>query len=617
MAEALLDIERLVRVPGVLDGSAGFDLAPDGRTVAVSWNISGQWELYLLNLDGPGEPRRITSPEVRDAKVAPRWSPDSRLLAYAQDHDGDERYDIYAYDRETGQHRNVTPDTPEYISPSFSWSPDGARLAVSATREERFGIWTLPLDPWPRGHLNTGGAGGAWTRISNHPHSDDEPRWSPRGDWIAFTANTEGQHQALFLARPDGSEVRELHTPRAAPLFAQSPAWSPDGARLAFAGGPRDVVDIGVYEVATGALIWVEAGEHECATPVWSPDGARLAYSVNVDGDLRLVVADLASGTKRDLSVGPGLHEGMDWTADGRGVLCVFNGPGHPPDLWLAELGGAVPRQLTRSMPEDLVGYAFVAPTHVRYLSLDGRTQVPALLYRPHAARDGGRPAVIHIHGGPSWQRMNSWYPEIQWLLARGCTVLCPNYRGSTGYGRAFMEANRFVMGDADLQDVAGAVDFLVQNELADAVRIGVTGWSYGGYMTMMCLTKHPDQFAAGSAGIPFLNWILAADEERDDLRHWDRENMGDPVKDAERLRAASPIHFMNRITAPVQFIGGAHDPRCPISQVYEAQEVMERLGKPFETVIYPDEGHGFLKIENHVDAERRWAEFLGRHLGL
>ncbi len=606
MTKVSLDIERLVRVPGVLDGGSGFDLAPDGRTIAMAWNITGQWELYLLSLDAMGEPRRITSPEVRDAKVAPHWSPDGRRLAYAQDHDGDERYDVYVYEPETGQHRNATPDTAEYISPSFSWSPDGTQLTISATREERFGIWTVPL------------AGGAWTRISDHAHSDDDPRWSPRGDWIAFTANTEGQHMALFLARPDGSGVREVRAPSGAPLFAQSPAWSPDGTRIAFAGGPRDVVDIGVYDVASGALAWVEAGEHECATPAWSPDGARLAYNVNVNGDLRLVIAELASGTKHDLSIGPGLHEGMRWTADGSGVLCVFNGPGHTPDLWLIDLDGANPRQLTRSMPADLAGYPFVAPTHVYYLSLDGRTQVPALLYRPDvAARDGARPAVIHIHGGPSWQRMNSWYPEIQWLLSRGCVVLCPNYRGSTGYGRAFMEANRFVMGDADLQDVAGAVDFLLRNVLADAGRVGVTGWSYGGYMTMMCLTMHPDKFAAGSAGIPFMNWILAADEERDDLRHWDRENMGDPVKDAERLRAASPIHFMDRITAPVQFIGGAHDPRCPISQVHEAQDVMQRLGKPFETVIYPDEGHGFLKIENQVDAERRWAEFLGRHLGL
>ena len=606
MSDVSLDIERLARVPGVLDGSGGFELAPDGRTVAVSWNISGQWELYLLDLADPGEPRMITAPAVRDAKVAPRWSPDGRLLAYAQDHDGDERYDIYVYDLQTGQHRNLTPETPEYISPSFSWSPDGARLAVSATREDRFGIWTLPL------------AGGAWARISGHPHSDDDPRWSPRGDWIAFTANTEGQHMALFLARPDGSEVREVRAPGGAPLFAQSAEWSPDGARIAFAGGPRDVVDIGVYELASGALAWVEAGQHECAAPTWSPDSGWLAYSVNLDGDLRLIVADLARGARRDLSIAPGLHEGMCWTADGRGVLCVFNGPGHTADLWLVSLDGAAPRQLTRSMPEELAGYPFVAPSHVYYPSLDGRTQVPALLYRPRAAaRDGGRPAVIHIHGGPAWQRMDSWYPEIQWLLARGCAVLCPNYRGSTGYGRAFMEANRFVMGQADLQDVAGAVDFLVRNELADAGRIGVTGWSYGGYLTMMCLTMHPDKFAAGSAGIPFLNWILAAGEERDDLRHWDRENMGDPVGDAERLRAASPIHFMDRIAAPVQFIGGAHDPRCPISQVHEAQAVMEQLDKPFETVIYPDEGHGFLKIENQVDAERRWAEFLGRHLGL
>jgi dipeptidyl aminopeptidase/acylaminoacyl peptidase len=609
MPDELLDIERLVRVPAVLDSSAGYAVAPDGRTVAVAWNQSGQWELYLLAFDGQEAPRQITPATVPDSKIAPSWSPDGRRLAYIQDHDGDERYDIYIYDLESGQHCNVTPDTPEYLAPGFDWSPDGARLVVSATREGRFGIWTLPV------------AGGEWTRISNHSHSDDEPRWSPRGDLIAFVANTAGQHYSLFLARPDGGEVREARLPGGAQLFAQSPAWSPDGTRLAFVGGPRDTVDIGIYHVATGAIDWVEQGQHECAAPSWSPDGARLAYGVNDGGDLRLLVADLASGARHDLSLGAGVHEAPCWTAHGRGVLFAYSGPGHPPDLWLAELEGAQPsyRQLTRSLPDELADRAFVAPIHIGYPSLADRQIVPALLYVPRNSPRGRKhPLVVQIHGGPAWQRMNTWYPEIQWLLAHGCVVLCPNYRGSTGYGRAYMEANRFVMGDADLKDVVGGIDWVAEHMAGvDTSRVAVTGWSYGGYLTMMCLTKYPERFVAGSAGWPFLNWVLAADEERDDLRHWDRENMGDPLKDAERLHAASPIHFMDRISAAVQFIGGATDPRCPISQVHEAQAVMERLGKPFELVIYPDEGHGFLKIENHVDAERRWAAFLAKSLGI
>ncbi|HEX5692044.1 MAG TPA: hypothetical protein VFX76_18645, partial [Roseiflexaceae bacterium] len=198
MSDLSLGIEQLVRVPSVLDGSLGYDVAPDGRTVAFSWDVSGQWELYIHALDDDAAPRRITPAHVADAKIAPRWSPDGRRLAYAQDHDGDERYDIYIYDLESGAIRNATPDTPEYLSPAFSWSPDGTQLAISATREDRFGIWAVPVD------------GGEWTRVSAHTHSDDDPQWSPRGDWIAFSANTAGQHYAIFLARLDGGELREL-----------------------------------------------------------------------------------------------------------------------------------------------------------------------------------------------------------------------------------------------------------------------------------------------------------------------------------------------------------------------------------------------------------------------
>lgn len=599
-----LDIEQLVRVPAVVD----FAVSPDGRTVAIVSNRTEQFEIGLLRLDSDEPPHQITDGAVRQSKVTPVWSRDGARLAFAQDYEGDERYDIFVYDLASGASRTLTPDTPEYLFARAAWSPDGARIAVTATRGDRFGVWTLPVE------------GGEWSRVSNHAHSDDEPHWSPRGDWIAFVANTEGQHYALFLARPDGSEQREVRMPDGGPLFVQSPEWSPDGARIAFVGGPRDVVDVGVYDVDSGALRWIEQGEHECATPAWSPDGRQLVYTLNVDGSTRPIVADLASGGRRDLTNRPGLYERPQFADGGRRVLYIYSGPGNPPDLWECDLRGPAPahRQLTSSLPGDLADYPFVAPTHVRYLSADGETSVPALFYAPRVAvSGGGRPAVIQIHGGPSWQRMNTWYPEIQWLLSRGCAVLCPNYRGSTGYGRAFMEANRFRMGEVDLQDVAGGVDWLLAGGHAEAGRVAVTGWSFGGYLTMMCLTHYPDRFAAGAAGVPFLNWILAAEEERDDLRHWDRENMGDPATNAERLRNASPIHFMDRIQAPVQFIGGANDPRCPISQVHEAQAVMEKLDKPFEAVIYSDEGHGFLKLENEVDAERRWAEFLALHLEL
>ena len=194
--------------------------------------------------------------------------------------------------------------------------------------------------------------------------------------------------------------------------------------------------------------------------------------------------------------------------------------------------------------------------------------------------------------------------------------VIAPNYRGSMGYGREFREANRFVMGKLDLDDVVKSVDFIVGTGLADAKRIAVTGGSFGGYLTMCALTKHPDVWAAGSALVPFLNWFTEMANERDDLQYWDKQNMGDPEKDKERLREASPIFSIERIKAPVQMIAGAHDPRCPVSETLQARDELQRLGKRADVVIYEDEGHGFLKLDNRLDAYKKNLQFLTIYLG-
>jgi dipeptidyl aminopeptidase/acylaminoacyl peptidase len=207
------------------------------------------------------------------------------------------------------------------------------------------------------------------------------------------------------------------------------------------------------------------------------------------------------------------------------------------------------------------------------------------------------------------------WYPIMTHMASRGWIVLAPNYRGSTGYGRAWQLANRFEIGRGDTMDVAAGADFLASNAIADPKRIALTGRSHGGYLTMSCLTEYPGKWAGGSAIVPFLNWFTSHAASRLDLQHWDRETMGDPVEYEELWRERSPFFHLDRVEAPVQMIGGANDPRCPASETKAAYEALLELGKDVDCVIYPDEGHTFLKIENVVDHELRRVDFLQRVL--
>lgn len=196
-------------------------------------------------------------------------------------------------------------------------------------------------------------------------------------------------------------------------------------------------------------------------------------------------------------------------------------------------------------------------------------------------------------------------------MLSRGWTVLAPNYRGSTGYGREWQLANRFDLGGGDTRDVVAGADYLVREGLADARRVAVTGRSHGGYLTMTALTGYPDRWAVGSAVVPFLNWFTSHENVREDVRHWDVENMGDPVTHHDLWVERSPFFFLDRIQAPVQLICGAHDVRCPAVESLQARDTLRALGKEVSLALYPDEGHSFLRRENVIDAEERRAAFL------
>jgi dipeptidyl aminopeptidase/acylaminoacyl peptidase len=305
------------------------------------------------------------------------------------------------------------------------------------------------------------------------------------------------------------------------------------------------------------------------------------------------------------------VHHRPRWTPDGEGLLFLYESPLQPADLWHLSLAEGTCQQLTHSLPASIEPAAFVEPELVTYPSLDG-TPVPALLYRPRLTAGSERaPAVVYVHGGPNWLAQVAWDPVVQHMVGRGWAVLAPNYRGSTGYGRDWQLANRFDLGGADTGDVVAGADYLVGQGLAQPARIAVTGRSYGGYLTMTCLTQYPDRWAGGSAVVPFLNWFTSHANSRPDLQHWDLENFGHPERDRALYYERSPFFFLDRVVAPVQLICGAHDPRCPASESVQAHEALAARGKACDLALYEDEGHSFYKTENVIDAERRRMAFL------
>jgi dipeptidyl aminopeptidase/acylaminoacyl peptidase len=257
-----------------------------------------------------------------------------------------------------------------------------------------------------------------------------------------------------------------------------------------------------------------------------------------------------------------------------------------------------------------------VEPYLVHYPSRDGKWTISAFLYVPfNMARNSQNAAIVYVHGGPQAQSMNTFNRFIQHAASEGYMVLAPNYRGSTGYGKEFEKANLFDMGGGDLDDVLAGAEWIKQTGHLDPKKIVVMGGSYGGYLSMMAVTKAPDLWAAGVPIVPFVNWFTEIENEDPVLREIDLATMGDPGKNKARYEERSPINFIDRIKAPLYLLAGGNDPRCPKSEAQQVIDAIKKRGGVVEYKVYENEGHGFARVENQIDAYKRVSDFLKAHV--
>ncbi|MHB8736364.1 MAG: S9 family peptidase [Terriglobales bacterium] len=589
----------------------GTTWSPDGEQVAFISNISGRQNLWVVPAAG-GWPVQLTVSEQRQS--SPRWSPDGRWIAYISDYDGNEQWDLFVVSPRDGEVRNLTR-TPEIAEEDPAWSPDGRHLAYIAKPRlgSTFEIETVEVDS---GQIR------AVTRGTAKDLGNFHPLWSPDGRRLAYTqAHATGKDSNVY-AVDLATGVHRALTPHEGEFNFSAAAWSPDGCHLLMASNiVNGHENVGLLDVGSRAITWLTREAWDVSPGSFSPSGDALTWQVNRDGNSEVMLFQRLSGSAAVLPLPDGVNDfgggGQAFSRDGRELLCYHNGPTTPQDVWVYSLETDAARQITHSLTCGVQPADMVEPFLVHYPSTDGQWRISAFVYLPHnLERDGTHPAVVHIHGGPQAQTVNSFQRIVQVLVNRGYVVIAPNYRGSTGYGKAFQDANRFDMGGGDLADVIAAADWLAGSGYVDAHRMAVMGGSYGGYLTMMALTKAPRRWAAGVAIVPFVNWFTELEHEDPLLREYDLATMGDPVVNAALYRDRSPIFFVDQVEAPVLLLAGAQDPRCPPDEARQVATAIQQRGGIAELKIFENEGHGFARIENQIAAYQQVAEFLERHLG-
>jgi dipeptidyl aminopeptidase/acylaminoacyl peptidase len=588
----------------------GTTWSPDAKVIAFESNISGRLSLWTVPAEG-GWPTQLTVSDQR--QFSPAWSPDGKWIAYMSDHDGDEQWDIFVVSPLSGEVINLT-QTPEIAEEDPQWSPDGRMLAymVKPKTSSSFEIDVMDFTTHQVRHLT-----------SNTPkdRGNVSPLWSRDGRWIAYTqVQAKGTNSDIYVVDVASAQSTLLTPHNGEQLYAAN-GWSPDGKKLLITSNAGNGYDnVGLLDLASKKIDWLTQEKWEIEGGGFSPAGRIVTWTANVDGNTDIYFHDLASGKTEALPLPMGVNElgghANAFTRDGSRLLYIHNGPDSPADAWVYDLASKRSQQITHSLVAGVHSADMVEPYLVHYPSRDGKFQISAFVYVPHnLPQNHQSPAVVYVHGGPTAQTVNLFNRGIQYLVNQGYLVIAPNYRGSTGYGKEFQQANLFDMGGGDLQDVLAAADWIKRSAYVDPKKLVVMGGSYGGYMTMMAVTKAPEVWGAGVAIVPFVNYFTEVQNEDPVLREMDLATMGDPVKNKALWEDRSPIFFVDRIKAPLLILAGGHDPRCPKSEAEQVADAIKKRGGVVDLKIYPDEGHGFSRVPNQIDSWKRISDFLLAHV--
>ena len=604
--ERTLTIEKLYMTRAV----GGTTWSPDGKTIAFISNMSGRNNLWLVSAES-GWPTQLTISDQRQA--APAWSPDGKWIAYQSDYDGDEQWDIFLVSPQTGQVVNIT-NTREIAEQSPRWSPDGRYLAylvkpkTSSTHE--IDVYDTLMREVK--HVTTG---------TPKDRGNYNIVWSKDGKWIAYNqSQAKGTDSNIFVAELATAKSTLLTPHTGESLYAVND-FSPHGKQLLITSNAGNGYEnVGRLNIATRKIDWLTQDKWEINGGNFSPDGKTLTWTANVDGNTDIFLHDLASGRSTSLPLPKGVNylggSPSSFTHDGAQLLYYHNGATAPSDVWVYSMLTGKSLQVTHSLMAGVRSEDMVEPFLVHYPSRDGKWTISAFVYVPYnAPRNGEHAVIVYVHGGPTAQTENSFNRFIQYVVNKGYFVIAPNYRGSTGYGKEFQQANLFDMGGGDLQDVLAAADWMKQTGYPDPKKMILMGGSYGGYMTMMGVTKAPDTWAAGVPIVPFVNWFTEIQNEDPVLQQSDLATMGDPEKNKALYEDRSPINFIDRVKAPLLLLAGGHDPRCPKSEAQQVVDAIKKRGGVIDYKVYENEGHGFARVENQIDAYKRVADFLQAHV--
>lgn len=632
-----------------LESVGGTEISPDGRRVAfvrsrvIERENRSHSEVWLVDADGSTPPVRVTSPATEAS--SPRWSPDGSLLSFSSrrtvpgeveesatwflrmDRPG-EAFQLPGLggspvfdptNRWIAFTRPVRPAAPEAAGPDLTDEErriverfDGRTYDWMQFRFDRRGYLPDPTDPQatpPAQIFVMPRDGGAARRLTDLSVDAGGIAWRPDGAALAFTADEHQRDEHtypradLWTVTLDG-EVRRLTDDE---YDWSDPTWSPDGRWIVAAGSVGlDVIIRERWDHGSPEDLWLFAADGSGrrnltaswdlipGSPVWSASGEELYFTAGIGGDSHLFRLTVQTGEVQQLTFGEGRLGSVSFSSDRQTIAYVGQTATHPGDVYVGGIGGDA-NQVTSVNADLLAELELRAPERLQFTSPDG-TQVEGWVIPPVGYVSGDTrnwPMILNMHGGPHGAYGNSFSFDFHMQSAKGYFVLYTNPRASTGYGEAFRWGTWGSWGDEDYDDVMAGVEVTLERFPIDEDRMGVTGYSYGGYLTNWVITQ-TDRFSAAVAGAGISNWM--SDYAVADIpRTKETEFYGTPWEEEglKNLLAASPIVHALGVSTPTLFVHGESDHRVPIEEAEQMYVALRKQNVPARMIRYPDSSHG------------------------
>ncbi len=588
-------------------------------------------ELFVIPATG-GTARPFTYKP--NAASSPQWSPDGKWIYFASRRkEFDEQNEVYRIPVDGGEAQLVSKSSNGVRQ--FKLSPDGKWIAYTMTdaatatekSDAKKGHDIQTVDKSFKQHrLYAQAVESSESQSLSGEMSVWDFEWSPDGGQIIYQASATPKtddsfmFKKIYLASTDGRMPPKVLTETNGKLGNM--AWSPDGKQIAFLAGvdESDPANGSIFVVpaAGGAAKNLSQNYEGTVTWVGWLDAATLIFSATERSHTTLNTMSPNGGSlKRLIDSGYSLFN-VSATANGKTLAMAANTYKHHNEVFVYSQATKKMTRLTNSNPE-LDNLRFSGTKEISWKAKGG-LEITGLLMLPLDYQAGKKyPCVVQIHGGPESAYVEGWTTSyVTWselLAARGYVVFSPNYRGSTGRGVAYSKADHKDLGGKEFDDVIDGIDFLVQQGYVDPARVGIGGFSYGGYFSAWAATKHTERFKAASMGAGIANWVSFTGTSdipyENSMVHWNL----DVFKNMEKAWGRSPLAFVEKSQTPLLISHGDKDDRVPISQGWEIYTALKLLGKKVEFDIYPREAHGWAERNHQLLSIKRNLEWFEQYV--